>query len=28
MEILKVFPEYQKNAENIFERNYFIETVG
>lgn len=28
MKILKAFPEYQKNAENIFERNYFIETVG
>jgi len=28
MEILKVFPEYQKNAKNIFVRNYFIETVG
>ncbi|MBZ0109983.1 MAG: transposase [Candidatus Scalindua rubra] len=27
-EILKAFPEYQKNIENIFIRNYFIETVG
>ncbi|WP_162532413.1 transposase [Candidatus Scalindua japonica] len=28
IEILKVFLEYQKNTENIFIRNYFIETVG
>jgi len=27
-EILKAFPEYQKNAGNVFVGNYFIETIG